>query len=175
MDATECFEDHETCVFNEFIHPNDDEEIVNDNRLAFVQFQTCTFKIEVHQQMFQEFGDWITVGVRFLLNDSDQVFESITTAWIDDHSGSQITQNMRAHRLDGIQVQWFVQEHFNDQITSLWVVHEDEHAPVDQPGALLQSFNVAKIGGNQIYVRLVDWTLDFDCLSNIHLKLLLSM
>lgn len=143
MDATECFKNHETCIFNELIHPNGDKEIVVDDLLAFVQFETGTLEIEIDQQMFQEFSDWIAIRVRFLLNDFDQILESIATTGIDNNGHGQIAQYMRAHRLNGIQIQWLVQEHFNDQITSLLVIHKDEHTPVDQPGALLQCFDVA--------------------------------
>lgn len=143
MDATECFEDHQTGILDEFVQPHRHKEIVIQNGLAFVQLQTGTFEIEIDQQMFQEFGDWIAVCVRFLLDDFDQVFEGVTASLVDDHGNGQVTQNVRAHRLDGIQIQWLVQEHFDHKITTLWVVNENEHTPVNQPGALLQCFNVA--------------------------------
>lgn len=145
MDATECFENHQTCILNELIQPDDDEEIVDDHRLAFVQFETGTFKIKVHVQMLKEFSDWITIGVRFLLNDFDQILECVATARIDDDGGGQIAQNVRRCRLNGIQVQWFVQKHFNHQIASFRMIDEHKHAPVNQPGALLQCFDVAEI------------------------------
>lgn len=34
MDATECLEYYQKGIFNKFIQPNDDEEIVDDNSLA---------------------------------------------------------------------------------------------------------------------------------------------
>lgn len=64
--------------------------------------------------MFEEFGDWITVGVRFLLDNLDQTLEGISSTGVDDDSGGQITQDVWAHRLNGIQVEGLVQEHFND-------------------------------------------------------------
>lgn len=143
MDAAKRFENHETCIFNEFVHPNNDEEVIVDDGLAFVQLEPGTLEIEIDEQMLQEFGDWIAIRVRFLLDDLDQIFQCITASRIDDNGSSQITQNVRAHRLDGIQVQWLIQEHFDDQITSLGMIDEDEHTPVNQPGALLQSFDIA--------------------------------
>ena len=63
MDATECFENHQASVLNELIQPNDNEKVIDDNRLAFVQLQARTFKIEIDVQMFEEFGDWIAIRV----------------------------------------------------------------------------------------------------------------
>lgn len=48
-----------------------EEEIVIQLRLAFVQFRPGSFEVKVDVQMLQEFGNWIAVGVRLLLDDFD--------------------------------------------------------------------------------------------------------
>lgn len=84
MDATECLEDHQTCAFNELIKIAVDEEIVENDVLAFVELQACAVKVEVDVQMFQEFCDWIFVCIRLLLDDLYQILQGIATATIDD-------------------------------------------------------------------------------------------
>lgn len=67
MNPTECFENHEPRVLDEFVQQSDEEKIVENNGLAFLKFLTGTIKVEVDVQMLKELGDRITVRVRFLL------------------------------------------------------------------------------------------------------------
>lgn len=114
MNATECFKDHQSCALDELIEITVDKEVVKNDILAFVQLQTSTFEIEVDVQMFQELGDWILVGIRFLLNDLNQVFQCIATSTVDDNSDRQVAQDVRASRLDYIQVHRLVEQHLDD-------------------------------------------------------------
>lgn len=138
MDTAERLEDHQTGIFDELLQTSDDEEIVHDHRLALVQLHPGALEVKVHVQVFQELGDWVAVGVRLLLDDLYQILESVSPASVDDDSCGQVAQNVRTHSLDRIQIQWFVQEHLDDQIASLGMVEEHQNTPVDQPGALLQ-------------------------------------
>lgn len=145
MNATESFKDHQTSIFYKLLQAPDNEEIIDDDRLAFVQLHSGAFEIEIHVQVLQEFSDWVLVSVRFLLDDLDQVLECITAATIDNHGCGQVSQDVRTHCLDCIQIERFVQEHLNDKITALSVIEEDQDGPVDQPCPLLKHLNVGKI------------------------------
>lgn len=138
MDSTECFENHETRTLNEIGQPLQEEEVVIQFRLAFVQLGPGALEVKVDVQMFEEFGDRIAVRVRLLLDDFDEIFQRIATARRDDDRHGQVAENVRTHRLDGVQVQRLVQAHFDDAVRSFWMMHEHEYAPVDQPCALLQ-------------------------------------
>lgn len=143
MDATECFKDHQACAFDELIEISVDEEVIDDDVLALMQLQSCAFEVEVDVQMLEEFCDWIFVRVRLLLDDLHQILEGITTTAVDDNSDGKITQDVRAGRLNNVQVNRLVQQHFDDQVASFRVMEEDQHAPMDQPSALCQKLHVA--------------------------------
>lgn len=145
MDPAECLEDHQTRILHKLVQPLDDEEIVDDHRLAFVQLGARTLKVKVDVETLEELGNGIPVGVRLLLDDLDQILERVATPRIDDDGRRQVTQNMRTHRLNGVQIERTIEEHLNDVVASLRVVHEHEHTPVDQPGALLQRLGAVEV------------------------------
>lgn len=145
MNTTECLEDHQTRILHELIQPWDDEEIVDDHRLAFVQLHSSSLKVKVHIETFEELGDRIPIRVGFLLDDLDQILQRIASARIDDDGRCQISQNVRTHRLNRVQIERTIEEHLNDVIASLRMIHEHEHTPVDQPGALLQRLRAVEV------------------------------
>ena len=49
----------------------------------------------------------------------------------------------RATHLDSVEIGLLVEEEVNDEISALGMVEEDEEAPVDEPGPLLQGLQVA--------------------------------
>lgn len=67
MNTAKSLEDHEPGVLDEFIQQGDEEEIVDDYRLALLQLLTCTVEVEVHVEMLQEFGYRVPIRVRFLV------------------------------------------------------------------------------------------------------------
>lgn len=144
MNATECFKDHQSRAFDKLIEISVDEKVVEDDILAFVQLQTSTFEVEVDVQVLQELGDWVLVGIRFLLDDFDQVLECVATTTVDDDGDREVAQDVRTGGLNNIQVHRLVQQHFDDQIATFRVMEEHEHAPVDQPSALCQQLHVAE-------------------------------
>lgn len=144
MDAAEGFKDHQSCAFNKLVDVPVDEEVVDDDVLAFVQFHAGSLEIEVDVQMLQELGDRVLVGVRFLLNNFDQVLEGVAASAVDNDGDREVAHDVRARRLDDIQVDRLIQEHLDDQVASLGVMEEDQHAPVDQPCALRQQLHVAE-------------------------------
>jgi hypothetical protein len=144
MDAAESLEDHQTRALNELIQISVDEEVVEDDVLALVKLHAGALKVKVDVQVLQEFSDWIFVGVRFLLDDLDQILQGIATAAIDDDGDRQVAQDVRASRLNDVQVDRLVQQVLDDQIASLGVVEEDEDAPVDEPCALCQQLHVGE-------------------------------
>lgn len=144
MDATECLEDHQTSTFNEFIKISVDEEIVDDDILAFVEFQAGALEVKVDVQMFQEFCDWIFVCVRLLLDDLNQILQGVATTTVDNDGDRQVAQDVWTSCLDDVQVDRLVQQVLDDQITSLGVMEEDENAPVDEPCALCQKLHVGE-------------------------------
>lgn len=146
MNATECFENHQTSILYKFINTRHNEEIVDDHCLAFMEFHSGTIEVEIHVQAFQELGDRVTVCVRFLLNDFDQILEGVATGPVDDNGGGQIAKDVWAHCLNGVQVKRFVQKHFNDEVATFWMIEECQHTPVDQPGPLLESLDVCEVG-----------------------------
>lgn len=144
MDATERLEDHQTCALNELIEVSVDEEVIDDDILAFVQLQSSAFEIKVDVQVLQELGDGVFVGVRFLLDDLDQIFQGVAAPAVDDDGDRQVAQNVRTSRLDDVQVHRLVQQHLDDEVASLRVMEEHQHAPVDEPGALCQELHVTE-------------------------------
>ena len=49
----------------------------------------------------------------------------------------------RATHLDSVEIGLLVEEEVDDEISALGMVEEDEEAPVDEPGPLLQGLQVA--------------------------------
>lgn len=146
MNPAEGLEDHETRVLHKLIQTSDDEEVVDDDRLAFVQLQAGALKVKVHVEMFQELCDGVLVRVRLLLDDLDQILQCIPATAVNDDGRGQVAQDVRAHGLDGVQVECLAQEHLDNEVTSLGVVEEHQHTPVDQPGALLQRLDGGEVG-----------------------------
>ena len=109
-----------------------------------MQLQPSAFKVKVDVQALQEFGDWILVSVRLLLDDLNEILQRITTTTINNHGSRQVTKNVRTHCLDRIQVQRFIQEHLDDEVTTLGVVEENQNTPVNEPCALLKHLNIAE-------------------------------
>jgi len=131
VDAAECLEDHQTGVLHELVEAGHNEKVIQDHCLALVQLQTRSLEVKVHIQALQELGDGIAVSVRFLLDHLDQILQSVAAGAVDHYGGGQITHDVRAHCLDGVQIQWLVQEHLNDEIASLGMVEEDQDRPVN--------------------------------------------
>jgi hypothetical protein len=59
MDAAERLENHEPSILDELVQAANDEKVVQDDGLAFVQLEASAFKVKVDVQMFQKFCDWI--------------------------------------------------------------------------------------------------------------------
>lgn len=142
MDTTESFEDHQARAFDKLIEITVDEEVVENDVLALVKLQAGAFEVEVDVQMFQEFCDWVFVRIRLLLDDLNQILQRIATSTVDDDSDRKVAQDVRASRLDDVQIHRLVQQIFDDQVASFRVMEEDEHAPVDEPCALCQELHV---------------------------------
>lgn len=109
-----------------------------------MELRTCSLEVEVDVQVLEKLGDWILVRIRLLLNDFDQILQSIATTAVDDDGDGQITQDVRARCLDDIQVDRLVQKHLNDEVTSLSVMEEHQDTPVNEPSALCQELHVAE-------------------------------
>lgn len=68
MNAAESFENHQACIFDEFVQAGNEEEVIVKNFLALVQLLPSTIKVKVDIKMLQELGNGIFVGVGFLQN-----------------------------------------------------------------------------------------------------------
>lgn len=68
MDSTESLKNHQSGIFDEFFKTSNEEEIVKEYGMTFVKFLPCTVEIKIDIKMFDEFCDWISVCVRFLLD-----------------------------------------------------------------------------------------------------------
>lgn len=66
VNAAEGFENHQACILDKFVQAGNEEEVIVQNLLAFVQLLPGTIKVKVDVQMLQELGNGIFVGVRFL-------------------------------------------------------------------------------------------------------------
>lgn len=144
MDATESLKDHESGVLDKLLQAPNYEEIINDDCLALVQLQSSAFEVKVDVQALQKLSYWILVSVRLLLDDLNEILERVATATVDYHGSRQVAKDVRTHRLDRIQVQRLVQEHLDDEVTTLGVIEENQHTPVNEPCALLKHLNVAE-------------------------------
>lgn len=72
--------------------------------LAFEQLLLRSVEVEVDVETLEELGDGVAVHVRLLLDDLDQVLENGFPPLVRDHCGGQVAQDVRTHRLNGVQV-----------------------------------------------------------------------
>jgi len=136
------------------------------NLFTFTKLLLGTLEVEVDVEAFQELCDWVLIVVLFLLQHLHQVLQNVSSSarfvvgrrskkhcvsnlktkllctftWLPlvcDNGGGQITENVWARRLNGVQVS-ILEEQVDDSVSSVGVVEENEETPVDQPGALLQ-------------------------------------
>ena len=75
MDATERLEDEEACVVNEVVQASGEKEVIAQDCFAFGQFGLGSVEIEVDVETFEELCDGVLVGVRLLLDYTDQILE----------------------------------------------------------------------------------------------------
>jgi hypothetical protein len=66
MNTTESLKDHETSILHKLIKTSYEEEVVEENILAFMEFLSCSIKVKVDIQVLQELSDGVTVSVRLL-------------------------------------------------------------------------------------------------------------
>lgn len=147
VDTAEGLENHQPCALNEVIKNGNQEEVVQQNVFALPQLLLGSVEVEVDVQVLDEFSDWISVCVGFLLDNFNQVLHhGPAILLIDDDGCSEIAENVWAHRLDGVQIPKVVnnvlvlsqkilysenlliliEQHLDDKITTLRVIEEDE-------------------------------------------------
>lgn len=151
MDLAKDFEDEQPSIVDKVVDARREEEIDAQHHLAVAQLALGAIKVEVDVETFDEFGDGIAIVVRLVLNQAHQLLHVDATLLVRDDRRRQVAQNVRARRLDGVQVRivlrllvaeaLVVEEELHQQIATVLHVEEDEQAPVDQPGALLQRLN----------------------------------
>ena len=66
MNSAEGLKDEEAGVLDEVVQTGDQEEVVDEHRLALTQLLLGTVKVEVHVQTLKELGDGVPVRVRLL-------------------------------------------------------------------------------------------------------------
>merc|ERR1719210_2520354 len=144
VDPAERLKDHHPGVLNKVVKTSNQEKVIDQNRLAISQLLLSSIKVKVDVQILDEAGDGVLVGVGLLLDDLDQVLHHISPGTlVTNDSGGQISQNPRTGGLDGVEIRLLVEKQSNDQISALGMVEEDKQAPVNEPGSLLQSLQIA--------------------------------
>ncbi len=124
-------------VFDEFLVEGSEEEVVRQDLLALSQLLLGGLEVKLNEECIEKLGDGIVICVSFLLDDSEEILQRHSLLLVRDHCDGQVSEDVWAGCLDGIQV-LVVEEEFHEQAASAGVVEEDEEAPVDEPCALLQ-------------------------------------
>jgi len=117
------------------------EEVVLHHLLALAQGLLGAIKVKVDVEGLHELGQRVTVVVRLLLDEGNNVLHRLTaTALAQDRRDSEVSQDVRAGSLDGLPVGG-LQQDLEQQVTSILVVEEDEQTPVNDPSSLLEQLN----------------------------------
>jgi len=127
MDPTKSLEDHQPRVFNELVQTGDQEEVVDQDGLAFPQLLLGAVEVKVDIEVLDEGSDGVLVCVGLLLDHLDQVLHDVAPgALVDDDSGRQVAEDPGASGLDGVQVLLLVKEEVDDEIPALGMVEKDK-------------------------------------------------
>lgn len=154
MNLTKDFKNKETSILNKVVDAASQEKVNANDNLAVTKLLLCTVKIKVDVKAFDEFGDWIAIVVRFLLNEAHQIFHAVTSLTMSNDSSTQITENVRARSLNSVQVRilrifiahaFRVEKELHEHVTTLLNVKEDEQTPVNEPSALLKGLSGCKV------------------------------
>jgi len=137
VDAAVRLEDVQARVFDELLVEGREEEVVGEDGLAFAEPLLGGLEVELDEEGVEELGDWVGVRVGFLLDDLEEVLEEHALLLVGDDSDGEVAEDVRARRLDGVQV-LVIEEELQDQIATAGVVEKDEEAPVNKPSPLLQ-------------------------------------
>jgi hypothetical protein len=68
MDPAECLEGHEPCTLQELLQTAGEEEVVVDDGLTLLQFQSGALKVKIDIKVLDELCDWVSVRIRLLIN-----------------------------------------------------------------------------------------------------------
>lgn len=104
MNSTKRFKYHQPSVFDEFFETSNQKKIVEQYRVTFVKLLPSSVEIKIDVEVFYELGYRISISVRFLLDDLYQILQGTSPRSVDDDCGCEVSQNVRAHRLNGVQV-----------------------------------------------------------------------
>ena len=66
MNAAEGFKNHQSSILYKLLQAGNQEEIIEQHCLAFMQLLASSIKVKVDVQMLNELCDRVSVGVRFL-------------------------------------------------------------------------------------------------------------
>ncbi len=155
MNLTEDLKNKETSILNKVVDAASEEEVDANDHLTVAKLLLGAVKVKVDVEALDKLGDRIAVVVRLLLNEAYQIFHAVTSLPVSNDSSTQITQNVRTRRLDGVQVgvlrvlvahAFGVKEELHQHVTALFNVEKDKQAPVDEPGALLKGLSGRKVG-----------------------------
>lgn len=138
MNAAEGLENQQPSVLPEVFEARGQEEIVLNDCFALAELFLSAVKVEVHVETLNELGDGIRILVIFLLDDFYELAESGRFSTITHNGSRKIPEDVRAHRLNGVEVWRLVEEEVDDEIPSLWVIEVHVQAPVNKPGPLLE-------------------------------------
>jgi len=158
MNTTEGLKDRKARILPEVVKAGSQEKVVHEDHLALPQLPLGAVKVVVDVEALNELGDGIRVLIRLLLDNLDKVWSDlIALTFVADHCRCQISENVRAHCLNGIQIRRLEQKVVNNDITSLNVIEEDVQTPMDEPGALLQSLQrIAEVVIVNIILELIE-------------------
>mmetsp|Transcript_3668 Transcript_3668/g.5568 ORF Transcript_3668/g.5568 Transcript_3668/m.5568 type:complete len:395 (+) Transcript_3668:347-1531(+) len=142
-------------IFQKLLTERVQEIIVLKQGLTLSQFLLSGFKVKLNEKSIHKLGDGVRVGVALLLDDLQQILHCGSLSLADDHGGGKVSEDVGAGGLDDGKVA-LVEKQFQQGISSIGMVEEDEETPMNQPGALLASHN-----GRSCFV--IDQTLkDFE-------------
>jgi hypothetical protein len=121
MNATVSLKDEEASILDKLISARDQEKIIHKHLFTLAKFLLRGIKVKIDVQIFKKLGNWVAVGVAFLLYSLDKVSENVSTPLICDNSGRQIAKNVRAGRLYCVQV-LRLEKHIHNSISTIGVI-----------------------------------------------------
>lgn len=128
-----CFKNKESSLFLKLIAIVMKEIITGKDLVTEEKLLLCHIEIEVDEESLEKLSDGILVSVLLLLDDFDDVTNVVSTAFVDDNSCGDVSENMRAGRLNGVEVTVVEEQPIDDLVAAIRVVKPHKQTPVDQP------------------------------------------
>ena len=104
VNATVRLKDEEASALNELILQWLQEVICAEQAFALAQLLLGTVEVIIHQETLHELSDRIAICVVLLLDDAHQILEHVSPPWICNHGGCEVSEHVRAIRLDRLHV-----------------------------------------------------------------------